>query len=76
MRLVVACGAFGPPTALPCGHRCTVGIDRDPPMCFDAQGGIKAKRQNFVVGVVLKSCVVLDVVGEMCCHERSVNCWN
>ena len=31
-------------------------IDRDPPMCLDAQGGIKAKRQPFVVGVVLKSC--------------------
>ena len=35
------------PTAFPCGHRCTVGVDRDPPMCLDAQGGIKAKRQPF-----------------------------
>ena len=42
LRLVVACGAFGQPTAFPCGHRCTVGIDWDPPMCLDAQGGIKA----------------------------------
>ena len=25
-------------------------------MCLDAQGGIKAKRQPFVVGVVVKSC--------------------
>ena len=25
-------------------------------MCLDAQGGIKAKRQPFVAGVVLKSC--------------------
>ena len=25
LRLVVACGAFGQPTAFPCGHRCTVG---------------------------------------------------
>ena len=32
-------------------------------MCLDAQGGIKAKRQPFVAGVILKSCV-LDVVGE------------
>ena len=56
MRLVVACGAFGLPTAFPCGHRCTVDIDQDPPMCLDAQGGIKAKRQPFVVGVVVKSC--------------------
>ena len=55
-RVVVVCGAFGLPTAFPCGHRCTVGIDRDPPMCLDAQGGIKAKRQPFVVCVVLKSC--------------------
>ena len=55
MRLVVANGAFGLPTAFPCGDRCTVGIDQDPPMCLDAQGGIKAKRQPFVVGVVLKS---------------------
>ena len=38
---------FGLPTAFPCGHRCDVGIDRDPPMCLDAQGGIKAKRQPF-----------------------------
>ena len=56
-------------------HRCTVGIDWDPPMCLDAQGGIKAKRQPIVAGVLLKSCV-LDVVGEMCCHERSVTFWN
>ena len=40
-----SCGAVGLPTAFPCGHRCTVGIDRDPPMCHDAQGDIKAKRQ-------------------------------
>ena len=33
-----------------------VGIDQDPPRCLDAQGGIKAKRQPFVVGVVLESC--------------------
>ena len=25
-------------------------------MCLDAQGGTKAERQPFVVGVVLKSC--------------------
>ena len=25
-------------------------------MCLDAHGGIKAKRQPFVVGVVVKSC--------------------
>ena len=25
-------------------------------MCLDAQGGIKAERQPFVVGVVVKSC--------------------
>ena len=37
-------------------HRCTVDIDRDPPTCLDAQGGIQAKRQPFVAGVVLKSC--------------------
>ena len=48
--------ASGLPTAFPCRHLCTVGIDQDPPMCFDAQGGIKAKRQPFVVGVVVKSC--------------------
>ena len=42
--------------AFSCGHRCTVGIDRDPPMSLDAQGGIKTKHQPFVVGVVLKSC--------------------
>ena len=35
------------PTAFPCGHRCTVGTDWDPPMCPDAQGGIRAKRQTF-----------------------------
>ena len=34
-------------------------------MCLDAQGGIKAKRQPFVAGVVLSSCV-LDAIGEMC----------
>ena len=56
MRLAVACGAFGPPTTFPFVHRCTVGIDRDPPMCLDAQGGIKAKRKPFVVGAVVKSC--------------------
>ena len=57
LLLVVACGAFGA-TSRPSldGHRCTVGIDRDPPMCLDAKGGIKAKRQPFVVGVVVKSC--------------------
>ena len=36
------CGAFGQPTAFPCGNRCTEGIGQDPPMCLDAQGGIKA----------------------------------
>ena len=36
--------------------RPTVGIDRDTPMFLDAEGGIKAKRQTFVVGVVAKSC--------------------
>ena len=45
--VVVVCGTFGLHTAFPCGHLCTVGIDRDPPMCLDAQGGIKAKRQPF-----------------------------
>ena len=40
-----SCGAVGLSTAFPCGHRCTVGIDQDPPMCLDAQGGIRAKRQ-------------------------------
>ena len=40
------------------GHpfRASVGLDQDPPMCLDAQGGINGKRQPFVVGVVLKSC--------------------
>ena len=42
-----SCGAGGPPTASPCGHRCTEGIDWGPPMCLDAQGGIMAKRQPF-----------------------------
>ena len=56
LRLAVASGALGLPTAFPCGHRCTVGIDRDRPVCLDAQGGIKAKRQPFGVGVVLKPC--------------------
>ena len=32
-------------------------------MCLDAQGGINAKRQHFVVG-------------EMCCREHSVRFWN
>ena len=84
LRLVVACGSFGLPTAFPCGHRCTVGIDRDPPECLDAQGGIKAKRQPFVVGVVLKSCclgrgrrvvvnILSDVVTENTYSSRS--CW-
>ena len=50
VRVFESFGAFGPPTAFPCGHRCTVGIDRDSPMCLDAHGGIKAKRQPFVVG--------------------------
>ena len=54
--VVVVGGAFWVTHNLPSlRHRCTVGIDRDPPMCLDAQGGIKAKRQPFVVGVVLKS---------------------
>ena len=43
--MLSSCGAVGLPTAFPCGHRRTVGIDWDPPMCLDAQGGIKAKRQ-------------------------------
>ena len=51
--LLSSCGAVGLPTAFSCGHRCTVSIDRDPPMCLDAQNGIKAKRQPFVAGVVL-----------------------
>ena len=51
--LLSSCGAVGLPTAFFCGHRCTVGIDRYPPMCLDAQNGIKAKRQPFVAGVVL-----------------------
>ena len=38
---------LGYPRPFPCGHRCTVGIDRDPPMRLDAQGGIKAKRQPY-----------------------------
>ena len=63
--LLSSCGAVGLPTAFPCGHRCTVGIDRDSPMCLDAQGGIQAKRQPFVAGVVLYSCV-LNVIGQMC----------
>ena len=49
-RVIVVCGAFRATHGLPSlRHRCTVGIDRDPPMCLDAQGGIKAKRQPFVV---------------------------
>ena len=38
--LLSSCGAVGLPTAFLCGHRCTVGIDRYPPMCLDVQGGI------------------------------------
>ena len=34
-------------------------IDGDPPMCLDAQGGIKTKRQPFVVGAVVKSCCLV-----------------
>ena len=43
------CGSCcGPPTTFPLGHRCTVGCPcRDPPVCLDAQGGIKAERQPF-----------------------------
>ena len=55
-KVRLACGAFGQPTAFACGNLCTEGIDQDPPMCFDAQGGIKAKSQPFVVGAVVKSC--------------------
>ena len=44
-RVVVVCGAFGLLPAFLAGIGCTVGIDRDPPMCLDAQGGIEAKRQ-------------------------------
>ena len=35
---------------------------RDPPMCLDAQGGIKAKRRPFVVVGVWWSCQCLVVV--------------
>ena len=63
-RVVVVCGAFWLPTAFPCGHRCTVDVDRDPPMCLDAQGGIKAKRQPFC------GWCCLDVMWS------SVRCWN
>ena len=51
-RLWCIWATHGPPF----GHRCTVGIDQDHPMRLDAQGGIKAKRQPFVVGVVVTSC--------------------
>ena len=35
----------GPPTASPFGHRCTVGVNRDPPVCHDVQGDIVTERQ-------------------------------
>ena len=55
-RVVVDCGAVELPTAFACGHWCTVGLDRDPRTCLDAQDGTKAERQPLVVGAVLKSC--------------------
>ena len=40
---------------LPLRHRCTVGIDREPPMCLDAQGGHQGKAPTlFVAGVCLE----------------------
>ena len=70
-RVVVHCGACELPKAFPCGHRCTVGLDRDPPVCLHAQGGIEAKRQPFCGWCCLE---VMDVVGEMCCREHPVRC--
>ena len=73
-RVVVVCGAFGLPTAFPCGHRCTVGIDWDPPMCLDAQGGIKAKRQPICGWCCLEvmwswtrseRCVVVNILSDV-----------
>ena len=61
-RGVVPCGStnnvscvvvLGPPTASPFGHRCTVGVNRDPPVCHDVQGDIVTERQPFVVVVVV-----------------------
>ena len=46
LSLVVELWCCWATTAFPCGHRCTVGIHRDPPVCLDAQGGF-AKRQPF-----------------------------
>ena len=31
--------SHGPPTAIPFGHRCTVGVNRDPPVCWSTQAG-------------------------------------
>ena len=73
-RVVVVCGAFGLPTAFPCGHRCTVGIDRDPPVCLDAQGGIKARLQPFCGWCCLEvmwswtwseRCVVVNILSDV-----------
>ena len=65
---------FGLPTAFPCGLRCIVGIDRDPPMCLDALGGIKAKRQPFCGWCCLEvmwswtwseRCVVVNILSDV-----------
>ena len=40
-------------------------------MCLDAQGGIKAERQPFVVGVVVKSCGLERGLRDVC----SLNDW-
>ena len=49
----VRCVCAGPPTASPFGHRCTVGVNRDPPVCHDVQGDIVTERQPVVVVVVV-----------------------
>ena len=40
---------FGVPTASPFRHRCTVGVDQDPPVCHEVQGDIMTRRQPAAV---------------------------
>ena len=57
----------GPPTASPFGHRCTVGVNRDPPVCHDVQGDIVTERQpvGCCVGLVLLCWLLCSARGTL-----------
>ena len=74
--------SHGPPIAIPFGHRCTVGVNRDPPVCWSTQAGRWINNAPTPLAAALMlHCTELDTCVRVrpywtCCHKHtpSVEC--